>query len=664
MYNQNQQMQLPFPTDRPIQQQYQIDVNRPPFVPNLTVSPWIQPYLPYLTGVMMDFITQKSANGPISMFFYNQMCYNNWQNQEFVETVAYCADFIYMENQHFTPQQNQIGEVFSRAVMTFVEMRSVYSIKQYPQLWNFIAEPDRRGFQQMHFAYETIVNNINSLRAATPAGPMPGQPVGYGMPPGYGQPQMGMGYPQQQQPQAPMGAAFQHQQSSYGPQGGMRAPMGAPAPGGGRSYDSTGTPPAPPQAPQAPQAPMAAPMQAPGPNQAQPPKGPNVMNAPQPQASAANLVDPADYSWKFTPEVPYPPVYNPVTHELKYSLGNNNTTKPVLIEGNTNVIDYNRHDIATFFGKPPVNSPVLMDNAPAISKLQEGIVDIAEENANVDEKGKQVEYTLSLENLLVEVNLDNAIMAARVELRARHEEVPMVYRVYSHVYTPVIDTASHHELVKNLSTSTSYIELREKLKAAGEDHPIELVTELNRRATNLVNHILHKRLSILPEDITVDDFVLDLDDLLALVEENYGENVKKALLKDQRKNISSLFKSLDPTGETSGVVYSNLSEDILRGAWADDEDKAPKFTFIGETFSLTLIDMVSHDLQITGNPKIGNGLSPRYAPAMYNLAKNIFNADTENLAVSRNLIITKDGRVLEVTKGDLAQDFYLLSLVK
>lgn len=643
MYQNNQQQsQLPFPADRPLYPQQQIDVNRPAFVPQVPVANWLQPYLPYLTGVMMDVITRNSPQGPISMFFYNQMSSNNWANQDFVSLVHSCADLMFLENQNYIPTQNDIGNIVGRTVQSFLEMASVYAIKQFPALWGYIAEPDKRNMQQAHYAFEQMMQNIQQMRQATPAPMNVGQQVGmpgYGAPPQH-QAYMNPGQPQQQQ-------YPQHQAMMGRPMAGMGAP------GGGRSYDA-----APSQVQQAPPPQMAPVHQQQAP--VQPMKG-QAMSPPNTQAD--NLVDPDNFSWKAPSDVPYPPAYNPITHTLKYSLGMNNVTKPILLDGTINVIDYDRHDIGTLFGKPPANSPVLLDNTGINAKLQDGIRDITQELMNVDDKNKQIEFTLSMENVLVETNLATAVMSTRVEMLAACPTVPMVYRALAHVYTPVLGRTAEDELIRSFGTSNTYLELREKLGAAGEVAEVELITTVNNRMTEHMNHILHKRLSILPENMTVVDFVLDLDELMESLKDNYGDTVVKAFLKDQRKNIASLFRSINPDSADDRQLAESLTSDILLADWEGRSD-VPKFTFIGMTYSLTLLNVISHDLQIAGLPDIGNGLSSKYQPVLYNLAKSIFAADDAVGNVARHLVVTKDGRVLEVTRGDLANDWYLVSLVK
>src|SRR5205085_10066473 len=111
--------------------------------------------------------------------------------------------------------------------------------------------------------------------------------------------------------------------------------------------------------------------------------------------------------------------------------------------------------------------------------------------------------------------------------------------------TPVLGWDDETEQVQAFARCSSYVALREELTAAAEVASPELVTVVNMRVTDHVNHFLQNRLSISKDTVMVEDFVADLYGLLTFLEANFGEHIKKAFLKDQRQEIAMMFQTLN-----------------------------------------------------------------------------------------------------------------------
>ncbi len=239
--------------------------------------------------------------------------------------------------------------------------------------------------------------------------------------------------------------------------------------------------------------------------------------------------------------------------------------------------------------------------------------------------------------------------------------------MFADVYHPIIADNDESEHIANFGKSSSYIELREKIKAAGEEVSLELIHEVNVRMTTHVNYMLHKRLSIDPKDLGIENFVEDLDGLLSVLRsnQNYGERVEKAFLLDQKKEIAALFKTVDMNDTEGGgqELYEVNTANVLGPNWDERADK-PIVNYLGMTYQLTFVDIISHDLQVAGVANVGNGLIQDFQPFLYKLAEQVFNNESSPPLIAHRLVITKDGRILELTKGNLVQEFYLAHLVK
>lgn len=373
-----------------------------------------------------------------------------------------------------------------------------------------------------------------------------------------------------------------------------------------------------------------------------------------------SLQTPDDANWRMSlnhPALAYPPAFNPVNHNLYFKIQPDGSTVPELHESGLNMIDYDRHAVASLFGKPLPGLNVAKDNKQVMSRIDVGVSKIKSE---MDEATEEQPTVLTKPKLLHESNLDVAILALRTEMLRLHDSKPIIYRGFVRVAEPIIGWEDETEQVHAFARCSSYIALREELKAASETASPELVTMANLRATDLVNHILRKRLSITPDTVMVEDFVNDLDKLLGWLRENFGEHIEKAFLKDQRQEIANLFQTVDPETDAYRGLKDNILADTFEGV-----EKKPEVTLLATTYSITFIEVLSHDLQVAGVEGVGNVLLKEYQSSLVGLARNILeSADHLNWGTSRHLVRTKDGRIFEITKGNINDDFILISLYR
>jgi hypothetical protein len=267
---------------------------------------------------------------------------------------------------------------------------------------------------------------------------------------------------------------------------------------------------------------------------------------------------------------------------------------------------------------------------------------------------------------------------------AKHDFLPKLFQTYAQINVPVItygtdypkvdtDTLSENALLAKFADSGSYLELREKLKTNAANISLELMGELDQRMTDLMNKLLSKHLSIPPSELKVTSFMQDLDDLLHVLKTGYteagqppNERMYNAFLTEQAYYIKATLGFHEVARDDGKAVHDKLVQDLMSESWEGiSEGKLPTITFVNSIYRLTFLDMVSHDLQLSGMSDVGNVITRALASELYTLAEAIFAADNKGSYVAHHYLITRDNRILELTLGYLTPNVsYLVSLVK
>lgn len=656
---------LPFFSDRLTSQVMQINVMAPPFLPPNINAAWVTPHTPFVTGLLMDSLGRSAQDGPISTFFFNMMSTNGWNNPQFSQMVQDCEDFILIKNANWVPPPHSIENTLVNGVIEFLNFRKMGCLVEFPQLWGYIRQEDQQGVNATLGQWREIMGNVMHMRQSTPPqGYSVGQPMNYQPQ----QPMGGAGHGQQVQPHRPYtqaGSAFVAQVTGS-PGQGVQIQTGST---GGRSFG--GPVPVVQQPAQGQQQYQAPQVQQPVMQPTQPvTTKENTMTMQVETSLPPNMFAAGDVAWKAPKSQPafaYPPAFNPTTHRLYFDKQSDNSTIPVIKEGtDLSMIDYDRHAVASMFGKPPAGMKVARDAKEIHSQIDAGLTALADEAANATEDSPTV---LTKAALLSDTSLESSWAEGRLAMmNVQLSRRINAFRLFTCIYTPIINWEDETEQVKRFATSPTYISLREELKAAGETASPELVSHVNLMMTEHCNHILHRRLSIgsvASGGITVEDFTNDLDALLIALRERYGDAIEKAFLLNQRQEIAGLFRTLDPNVEQDAKMHETLADNLLMDGW-ETATKRPRFTFIGRLYNLTLIDVLSHDLQLAGVEGVGNALLRQLHPTMYNLAANVLESDNNfGLGVAaHHLVRTKDGRIFEITRGHINNDFMLVSLEK
>ena len=257
----------------------------------------------------------------------------------------------------------------------------------------------------------------------------------------------------------------------------------------------------------------------------------------------------------------------------------------------------------------------------------------------------------------IDVALDTVWFSAAMDrVGVDNGETPHVYRAYAQITDPVIGFKDESGYIRELASSKTFIELREKMKGSADEISKELWMVCHRKVTDMVNRVVCNNVSL--PDLSIESFVDDVEDLLNLIEREYGLVVREAIEKHQKENIKACFNLLDEN------IAKNMTADMI-GDRQFVEDHAPVVTYLVSEISITLINCLAAELEVQLPVGHSAALTKDGAKQLYFLAKDLF-LDLESTPgfFERHYIRTLDHRTLELTKGYLGESFYMLSLVE
>jgi hypothetical protein len=690
--------QLPFDPYNPQGPFYQININNPPFVPNnIQVDQNLAPFLPFIAGCCAAELQSKAQTmpNPLRMFMFNQYAVNSYANEQFVSLVSAVVDYVMLQMYVNRVYQNP-EQAISECVPRMVEMLCAINLSMFPQLQGMVS-PD---ILQVASATAQTFNAVGQAIANMKQNFGAPQPQGYQG--GYQQPQQpnyggGGGYREQVQQRAGYGSARPFGGSAnYGlvnpaaaavdptsgsarlfNSGQRRQPQGQqPMAGAGSTmstrfekggsvkqpYVSKGTPMQDQNAPpvhnvwaQSHETPASVPTPAPVQveTRSQPPGlaiGEKVLaSSGRLQFKPTKLANPA---------IQYLPAYTPSTHVLFLFLDSNYEVIPFLQSREEAQMKYDRHDTSSAFGKVPRSLPI-RPATEALSRVQAGIDIMNGAGETPEGTGDAPDPVLPVTEMirpgfLGEINLDTALMQAGVEREnAGAEEAPEIFRTHVIVSEPFLTGTDQTAYIRRFGQAKSYDELAGFLNDSAADLDPSLWAGMNRRMTETVNRVLRQNLG-LPK-LAITSFAEDVHDLTDIIAEDFGGSTLNGWRGHQAEMIQRAFCALD----------EEFSETMAKSFLATDEDEHMAVTFLSHRCSITLLDVLSHELDIEVSAEVSSIVLSRYSPVMWalidSLMRDPFIAENN---FDRHLVKTRDSRVLEVTKGHTGKDVFLITLVE
>jgi hypothetical protein len=660
----NQQMHLPVSADMVQRPFLNFSVQQPPFVPQIQIEPWLTGYVPLVAGMAASEIQNLAESNPLRRFFFNLFSTNNFANDEFSSLVKGILDFVVLslaERPQLRPEQ-----VIETSVSQIIELMVATMIKVYPALRNYIQPQLQPGFDNHIRSFDAISYKIAEFRnkfgylQAPPGQQQQHQPYGQQFSGGY-MPQQQQGYVQQFPGGDPRFGSGGHQ--PYGPQGMSMAPQGGtifnnggmnaqqPVSPQGRSMgDRYATMPDM-ATPAAPASPPAQPYQAP----VTVAQETTTMSQKQDSDGPLEDAETSNLKWTRSDHQPYHPAYNPVTHQLFYQQLANGTVNAV-IKQRENIMDYDRHKTSSVFGPiPPALD--LANTDQVMQSLTQGLQEIVEEKeARLQEEEPKFSTRVRMA-WYADTSIEACWLKGAIEWAKSTEngKRPDIFRHYGQVVDATISTEDEAHFVDEFKNAGTFVQLKELLDDAyGEASPA-LWHKANARATDMVNRVLSLNLAL--SNVSIDSFVHDLDELLAVLRDSFGDVIFKAFVRNQRRLITATFETL-PT-----EVEDQLTLDLIEDVKIDGEE--PKLAFLASNVSFTYLNCLSHELSVEFAAGETAVIMKSVSPVLHQVVKDILD-ETQmfTTTVDRQLIQTLDGKVLEVDVGFIGEDMFVLRRIK
>ena len=676
---------LPFRTDVASLPIVQYGPGQPPFVPQLTVHPQVQIYLPEVASTVVNELGMKAYNNASRMFAYNILSDNAWNNPRFLDLVLFVCDAIacnLIEGKIASPQQGLydtisqcITMVVSGLMFEFPELKTglppnvvdaaMQNVQVCSDLKNKINIILKKGNNMYGNQYPQQMPQQPYPQQPVQQG-YPQQPVGYPQPPmQQGYPQQPVGYPQQMQPQQPMQPMGYPQQQYAGAVDQYGRPLNVPT----QPYY---------QQPQINQAagrwvsqPQPQPQQSFGVSNQAPQQG-FVQQNPISQAEAFNRfarqaepaqpeplivepdVPPTRADWKPSEEQPYLNNYDPLTHRVVYRRKKDGTVIQELEK--LTMLDRNKH--RTVLNCIPIQ-PQLEEKATEVAK-REIVARQLSEKANID--SVETNYVLAAENFLEEAVVDGYVKW----IKHQKKDKDKAYRCYAIVSNPLISKSSGREFLNSFSDCATLSALALRLRAIAEalktwntdaksDNMMDnagYLSYVDGLLTEVLNSFIRNNLSL--ETLTIDSFVEDYPELRRYLATSYGDRYAMALQSFDQQAMTSLM--LLPEKEIVDVLEYNLVDGV--------EGVELFVNFVPMVCSFTYSHLTSKELGI--NPKTGAAelISKEENPVLFNMVESLFRKNKEgdlaSITPTYNYLITRDNVRYKLYNGQVGIDCYLI----
>lgn len=621
---------LPWPADSLNRNPIPINIENPPFVPNVPCTPDFQQVLPLVTGSAIQEIQQGAQTTNLRAFAFNQLSENNYQNQEFVNLVSLIVS-IMMYSVYVQKQSTQLGQLVQLGVQKGIEYQLASNVAQYPALQSYL-DVNAQNYVR------TVLNELQQIRPQLQN--MMAQLSGGG----------GMGM-QNNRPSFSTNNFGASNGAGAGvfQQNPIRQPIQAQQTNNtsfGSKYGNI----------KAPEAPI---------NTNPIPVSANTLIETKPDlkedVTVPTPVSKSPLKWKRTEEQPYPPLVKRSEHELFVQL--NEQGVPTLSIGKrteNSMFDYETHTTLTNFGvrastKPlPTSEDISKTNKELTTIISNGIEKVNKDTETVPELKiikhgySFVEYSLEsfcLENELSRAGYIEVGKAGQIKL----------FKTEGFLIENLGELTERDRLdLAKLKTSESFEELAVILKNAAATMSKRPWRIIERKLTRTLNDVLKYQLSL---ELSIDSFLLDIDDLMGVLKKT-STAVHESITKNQINIIRHALAPISGTDLEAVVKETILTNEI------NDKEYTLKFEFLQNEVTVTSVDIDSETLDIELFGTVGNIILPSESKLLLSLAESIIKDKGINSnPVGLDYIMLSDGTILRISKGLIGEDYYIVSIV-
>lgn len=674
--NFQQQAQLPVPADHLLYRPMPINVNNPPFVPDLPQLPQeVQSAIPWTAGAVANEIVTNADSNPLRRFMFNQMAENNFMNGNFAGLVNGVLEYAILN----TMKGMNFEQALQQAVVGIPKAYACMNVYAFPLLQNFVTADRGPEVTEAAQWFNNISAEIAASRNRWTRAPMMQQQqsnsfsmTGFG-----GGNTMGAGGGWNQGGGMNQGPNLRGLSTTrtFGGDGPMRQP-GQVGSGVGAKYSSTaaaspavGNPTASTRTWASKE--VTRPGQPVGQGSAQQVLSQGAFapitvaagqNTNQPNVQEVQELIPAKgnwHRWKPSEKYPYVPAFDPAVKELYFRLDGEGNLEPVLEERKSNV-DYDRHALSSFGNSPAAQR--LVKPGEVLPKIEKATQELeASLDAGLPSADNSIEIEKPIASLapLDSQSLDIMIVQGDVErLAAGKGTPPEIFRAYGRAAEPIVVSRNVDEELKKYQECKTFEELKSALNGDVNLVPPNFWHACNRRATEMVNRLLNQNMSFPTRKLSIESFVEDITDLIKILGDQYGAAFQTAFLKHQAKFIRGTFVM------PSETHMKEWTEEYLSAGYFE-AGLRPALAFPCYEVSFTYLNCLSHELGVELAVGVGAVVNSDELPVLYKVLDNVFqDADSRASDITRHLIIMNDGRVLEAARGFLYEDVYLLAIIK
>lgn len=382
----------------------------------------------------------------------------------------------------------------------------------------------------------------------------------------------------------------------------------------------------------------------------------------QVHVSAPKLLKPSEIKWKPSEGQQYFIAYDPANQSSVIETNQDNVIKRQHINSlDEPVMDYDRHKLKTAFGSP-MKQMVSTDVYTVKSNISSNISMTS--NKPIIET-KEIEEKAEKEKIDIEKFVNSAVLAdsclnqawTTLQIdRLLYSTPASLYRGFTRISTPIISDVDESDLITKFQEQDTFIQVLRLFEEIVSKTKPTVWSIINKRLTKAVNRMIFQNLSI--TTVSIDSFYEDYESLIDCLTNKFGNTILNAFLSHQKDIIKSIFKD----------VYEDLKVDmvdmVFDGKTFDDSTK-PEVSFICTDYSINYIDMTSFDLSIDLNKSGPSVVSKEYTPFFYDIVESIMTLTRPDgfTIHDRTLLRTNDNRVLELTIGYIGGG-YLVTIVE
>lgn len=610
-------MVMKVPGDHPIAPLCRYDWMSPPYVPAIPLPPQVESMRASIASSVANEASGKATSSSARMYCFNLFASNNWNNQEFAETVKLVGEYVCLQLSKGLARDLQTAIPEAANLMLTLYVSTL--IFQVPELKAMIHQNAVQAASQNAPQFENVKKEIlqmyhNGTMGMMPQQMMQPQQMYPGMHPQM-QPMMNNGYPQQQMHPAMQQPYYQPQQQQYAAN--MNPNQTSGFSGGGNPqvaqsgyghqeedrFAGRATPP---------------PVQQQHVQQVQQVQqthqSPYYSNQPEPQKET--------------------PVEKPKPTELVIDQGTE--------------MDRSKHQLAYFGGL------ITQDLRPRMEAFQKSADLLKVAYIEDDNSPVKAEWC-------VVFSLEEGIAMGRVEYQKRQEAGNKdLYREFIMAASPIVAGKGMCEYWDMIKGGTSFVGVAKKIQLLSaslqqkktDDNADEIsqalnfLTSIDVKLTEMVNTFLRVNLGL--KKVSIDSFISDIEDLGQYLYKKYGPLEQQA------------FTAFE--GEVFDILMFPFSDDtkkdILNVFGEGSETLYPIFP---ESYTITHLFLNSKELgyHVEDEPV---RINQQTTPALYNVVDSLLShKKAMEMSTVADLLVCSDGVRYRVYRNCRLQGDYLIA---